>query len=410
MSLDLIPTEVSQYISEARKALGETWKEVGQATKVSTKELCRQNTKKGGFRRWVIARVADHFRSTKLKDLANSDVYWDRVVSIEKVGLRETYDLSIEGDHNFLANDIVVHNSHSSSFALLVYSSAWLKVHHPAAFAAALVNSQPMGFYTPSTIFEDARRHSVRVLPVCIEKSNWDCTLEDARTIRIGLRLVKGLGEENGRNIEAARKQRMFDSIEDLAARGKIGKKELSALAESGALEPLAPGRRNALWKVVAPRSEGMFTGHDEGADGAKLPPLGRTEQLVLDFERTGTSQDHPMKLLRASLPPNVLSSRDMVRAKDGQRVKAAGMVICRQRPGTASGVVFMTLEDELGFVNLVLWSRVFEHLRHVATTSPLVIAEGLVQREGSVVHLVVQNMRPLVLPSSVPSLSRDFH
>jgi DNA polymerase III alpha subunit/intein/homing endonuclease len=410
MSLDLVPCTIRAHIRAARAERGLTWKQIGTMTGLAMREIGQENASKGGFRRWVIARLAEHLKSEKLHDLGNSDVYWDRVVSIEPIGMRETYDLTIEGDHNFLANDIIVHNSHASSFALLVYSSAWLKVHHPAAFAAALVNSQPMGFYTPSTIFEDARRHGVKIEPVCIAKSDWDCTLENAKTIRTGLRLVKGLGEEIGRRIVLARGQRMFESIEDLAARGEVGKKELAALAESGALEPLAEGRRNALWKVVAPRSEGIFFGHDEGGEPARLPRLSRTEQLVLDFERTGTSPDHPMKLMRSSLPPNVLSSRDMAGVKDGKRAKAAGMVICRQRPGTASGIVFMTLEDEYGFVNLVLYARVFDHLRHVATTSPLVLAEGLIQREGSVVHLVVQNMRRLALPTTMPPMSRDFH
>jgi len=180
-------------------------------------------------------------------------------------------------------------------------------------------------------------------------------------------------------------------------------------LAEAGALESIVSGRRNALWKVVAPRSNGLFEGRDEGGETPNLPALSRAEQLVLDFERTGTSPDHPMKLLRKTLA-GILSSRDLTRAKDGSRARTAGMVICRQRPGTASGVVFMTLEDEFGFSNLVLYARVFEHLRSVATQCPLVIAEGRIQREGNVVHLVVQNMRRLSMPNDVPAISRDFH
>jgi error-prone DNA polymerase len=307
--------------------------------------------------------------------------------------------------------------SHAASFALLVYASAWLKVHHPAAFAAALVNSQPMGFYSASTIFEDARRHGIRVLGPCVMESDWNCNLIDERTIRMGLRLVKGLGEESGRRIVAARTERPFESIEDLAARAAVDKKELAMLAEAGALEAIVRGRRNALWKVVAPRPPlagksglGLFVGRDEGGELPDLLPLTRAEQLVLDFERTGTSPDHPMKLMRGALGRDVATSRQIATMKDGHRAKAAGMVICRQRPKTASGVVFMTLEDELGFVSLVLYPQIFEHLRHVATQSPLVVAEGRIQREGDVVHLVVQNMRRLALAASVPSMSRDFH
>jgi len=320
----------------------------------------------------------------------------------------KTYDLTIEGDHNFLANDIVVHNSHSSSFALL-FIPALGSSASPCCVCGCAVNSQPWGF---------TREHDLRGRQASRRAREFRVHREERMGLLARRRknhsrrpaLVKGLGEEIGRRIEAARREKMFESIEDLAARGGVGKKSSPHWPSPAALEPLASGRRNALWKVVAPRSEGMFAGQDEGAEFPEASPLGRTEQLVLDFERTGTSPDHPMKLLRPSLPAHILSSRDLVRAKDGQRVKAAGMVICRQRPGTASGVVFMTLEDEHGFVNLVLWSRVFDHLRHVATTSPLVIAEGLLQREGSVVHLVVQNMRPLQLPSAVPAMSRDFH
>ena len=303
--------------------------------------------------------------------------------------------------------------SHAASFALLVYASAWLKVHHPEAFAAALVNSQPMGFYSPNTILEDARRHGVETRPVCVQSSAWDCTLEPAaprRAIRAGLRLVKGLGEDVGRRVEQARAAAPFASVEDLEHRAALDKKAMTALAEAGALEALAPGRRNAVWRALAPKRAGLLSGKDEGGEAPALPALSRTEQLVLDFERTGTSPDHPMRLVRARLPEDVLSSRDLERQRDGARVRAAGMVICRQRPGTASGVVFMTLEDELGFANLVLYARVFEHLSDIATTSALVIAEGIVQREGRVVHLVVQNLRPMALEREVPAMSRDFH
>jgi error-prone DNA polymerase len=226
----------------------------------------------------------------------------------------------------------------------------------------------------------------------------------------MGLRLVKGLGEEVGRRIVSARAEAPFASIEDLEHRATLDKKSLTALAEAGALEALVPGRRNAVWRALAPKRGGLLAGKDEGGAPPALPALGRAEQLVLDFERTGTSPDHPMRLARARLPGDVLSSKDLERAKDGARVRAAGMVICRQRPGTASGVVFMTLEDELGFANLVLYARVFEHLRDVATTSALVVAEGRVQREGKVVHLVVQNMRPMALAKEIPAMSRDFH
>ncbi len=319
--------------------------------------------------------------------------------------------------------------SHAASFALLVYASAWLKVHHAAAFAAGLVNSQPMGFYSPSTIFQDAQRHGVEVRAVCIVRSDWDCTLEDG-AVRVGLRQVRGLGEEIGRRIEAARRERPFATIEDLAARAKLERRDLESLAEAGALERIVVGRRDAIWKVRAPRAPVMddrqtwlFSGRELGDETPDLPSLSRTERLVLDYERTGLSvDDHPMRLVRSSLPKSIKSSVELATMPHGARASAAGLVICRQRPGTASGVVFVTMEDELGFLNLVLWARVFEEQRHVATTSTLLVAHGKIERtttkkEGEkqtdVVYLVVDRLEPLSLSgtSEQPrTVSRDFH
>jgi len=310
--------------------------------------------------------------------------------------------------------------SHAASFALLVYASAWLKVHHPAAFAAALVNSQPMGFYSVSSILKDAQRHGVEVLPIRVERSDWDCTLEGP-SVRVGMRQVKGLGEEAGRRVEAARKERTFDGIEDLRARAGLDQKEMDALAEAGALNGLlGSGTRQAMWRVRAPRGEGLFRGKDGDEVEIELPRMTRAEQLVLDFERTGLSiGDHPMRLLREHLPEGVLGSRELAGLPKGHRVTTAGMVICRQRPGTASGVVFVTMEDEHGFINLVLWSKVFERLRRVATTSSLLLAKGKIDvsapsAEQRVVYVIVDALDRVALPDSrrarVPSMSRDFH
>jgi error-prone DNA polymerase len=317
--------------------------------------------------------------------------------------------------------------SHSASFALLVYASAWLKVHHPAEFAAALVNSQPMGFYSPSTLLQDAQRHGVSLLPLDIQESDWDCAVVgegSPRTIRLGLRLVQGLGQDAGRRLEAARP---FTSIADLAARAGLNKKELSALAESGALDVLAGGRRDAIWKVVLPRDAGLFAGREPDEKRPRLAPMSRSEQLVLDYERTGVSTtDHPMKLLRPRLPVTVKSSKELGSMRSGTRVSSAGLVICRQRPATASGVVFVTMEDEHGFLNMVLWSKVFEKFHHVATTSRLLLVHGKIQRSDdsgrkpgfldseapqSVVYIVADKLEPFdaQLPQMV-AVSRDFH
>jgi error-prone DNA polymerase len=309
--------------------------------------------------------------------------------------------------------------SHAASFALLVYASSWLKVHHPAEFAAALVNSQPMGFYSPSTILEDAKRHGVEVRPVRIDRSNWDCTIEDG-AIRVGFRQVRGMGERAGASIEAARKAAPFESLEDLAERASLERRELDALAEAGALEPIVTGRRESMWKVRAPRlpgraaageTMGLFAGVDFGEMSPSLSPMTRSEQLVLDYERTGISiAAHPMSLMRAELPKRVRRSTDLVTLAHEAPVEAAGLVICRQRPGTASGVVFITLEDEHGFINLILYARVFEQLRHVATTSSLLLAKGTIERDGGVVYIVTRALRSIALRQAMPSMSRDFH
>jgi error-prone DNA polymerase len=328
--------------------------------------------------------------------------------------------------------------SHAASFALLVYASAWLKVHYPAEFAAALVNSQPMGFYSPSTILQDAQRHGVQLAPLDVGVSDWDCVCmrpDPSRPtwIRLGLRLVSGLGEDAGRRIEKARAERPFASSEDLTARARLDKRELVLLAESGALDELCGSRRDAIWKVVAPRPISLFEGTDNEEARPALARMSRAEQLVLDYERTGVSvSDHPMKLLRPRLPKKTRSSRDILSLRSGTKVSVAGMVICRQRPGTASGVVFVTMEDEYGFSNLVLWSRVFEQYREIATGSRLLMVHGRIERSddqrstsarpvgykpadpnapASVVYVIAERLERLdaQLPA-LDSMSRDFH
>jgi len=340
--------------------------------------------------------------------------------------------------------------SHSASFALLVYASAWLKVHHPAAFAVGLLNSQPMGFYSPSTILNDLQKHGVAVLPVSVLESGWESTLaacpppaagelqEGAKArshevsglrafaspcsllsdpgVRVGLQVIRGLGEKAGRRVEASRAARAFESVADLVERARLNAQEVELLAEAGALEGLVPGRREAIWRVQAPRGEGLFAGVELDRETPKLAPLSRAEQLAFDYERTGLSvTDHPMALARTTLPEGVKGSRDIAGLPQGRRVSTAGLVICRQRPGTASGVVFITLEDEHGFVNLIVYSGVFEAFRHVATTSPLLVAHGIIEREGAVVYVVVQRLERLVTAAlgtrlDEVSASRDFH
>jgi error-prone DNA polymerase len=312
--------------------------------------------------------------------------------------------------------------SHAASFALLVYASSWLKVHHPAAFAAGLINSQPMGFYSPGTIVKDAERHGVEVLPARVDASDWDCTLEgvdrsidgDPPALRLGLRLVRGLGEPAGKRIEGARRASAFMGVEDLAMRARIEKRELDLLARAGALAGFGLGRREAMWKAQEPRAgadeEDLFAGVEGELAEPSLPELSRAQQLVLDYRMTGVAVgDHAMSVVRPKLPKHYRSARDLMTMAHGSRVSTAGMVICRQRPQTASGVVFVTLEDETGFTNLILWPRTFERWRHVATTSTMLAAHGKIEREGDVVYVVPDRLEHVGF-EQVPSMSRDFH
>jgi len=227
--------------------------------------------------------------------------------------------------------------------------------------------------------------------------------------------MVRGLGEKAGRRVEASRAEAPFRSVADLTLRAALDSREVELLAEAGALEGLVAGRRAAIWKVQAPRGEGLFAGVEPEEATPRFAPLSRAEQLAFDYERTGLSvTDHPMALARTTLPGNIKSSREIARMKQGQRASTAGLVICRQRPGTASGVVFITMEDEHGFVNLIVYSQVFEAMRHIATAYPLLVAHGLIEREGTVVYVVVQRLEPLVTPAlgrwlDGLSASRDF-
>lgn len=326
--------------------------------------------------------------------------------------------------------------SHAASFALLVYASSWLKTHYPAHFACALLNSQPMGFYAPHTLLADARRHGVEVRDVDVTRSNWDSTLEPAgegsgiasqapgarRAIRIGLRLIKGFAEASGRRIEAARAEWPFSYIEDVRRRAALRRDEIEALAEAGAFESLLPGRRQALWASRAPRLSGLFEGKRAAEPIATLPTLSAAETLLLDYRRKSLSaNDHPMRHLRARLRARgVITAAELAQCPPRRGVRVAGVVICRQQPGTASGVVFLTLEDETGFSNLVLWRRVFDEYRTPATRAAILLAEGDVerqppgkdgQRDREVVHVIVKKLERLDVPGrDIEKMSRDFH
>lgn len=315
--------------------------------------------------------------------------------------------------------------SHAASFALIVYSSAWLKTHHPGLFACALLNSQPMGFYSASSIVQDAQRHGVEVRPPCVSVSDWDCSMErcegsvDALALRLGLRQVAGIGEDAARSVERARAEAAFETIGDLARRARLKKNELEALAEAGALEVLEPGRRNAIWRAHAPRLPGLFEREDleKEALPPKLPALRGMEQLLLDYGRLGLSvDDHPMRYVRPALARRqVARAVDLREMVDRQPVTVAGLIIGRQRPGTASGVTFITLEDETGIANLVVTVPVFDQYRHAILNSKIVLVSGRLEREGEVIHVLVRTVERLELTEvgeavELKARSRDFH
>ena len=327
--------------------------------------------------------------------------------------------------------------SHAASFALLVYSSAWLKVHHAAAFACSLLNSQPMGFYSPSSLVKDAQRHGVEVRPVCALTSEWDHTLEPCPTstggyaLRLGLRLVSGLGESAGRAVVEARQAQVPVHVADLAHRANLKKSDVEALAEAGAFEAIIRGRREALWQAHAPRLPGLFDGvalepdidsrgeprRSSPRSASRFKPHTPVEQLLLDYGRVGLSiHDHPMCHVRPHLTKTrsgrVLTAAALPRTPDGSRVEVAGLVVGRQRPQTASGVTFVTLEDETGVMNLVVTVSVWDAHRHAALHAKMLLVEGRLEREGEVIHVLVSKLERIELPNGerIATRSRDFH
>ena len=310
--------------------------------------------------------------------------------------------------------------SHAASFALIAYATAWLKCHYPAEFACSLLNAQPMGFYMPATIVEDAKRHHVVVRSIDVQASEWDCTLEkcgesvDSFAVRMGLRYVKGLGEQEWEKIVQARRVAGFASLQDFARRTGLDEGSLSALAEAGAFDSLHVDRRTALWDVrrlARTQKESLSLPSRERQPG--FTSLSDFEEVGWDYRRTSHSaRRHPLEPMRASLIRQGLpDARTVAAMKNGAKVRYAGLVICRQRPGTAGGVVFMTLEDETGFVNVVVWESVFQRYSVLAKTVNFLGISGKLQVEDGVVHLVAEELwEPRVELKPASTRSRDFH
>lgn len=291
--------------------------------------------------------------------------------------------------------------SHAASFALLVYASAWIKCHHPEVFCCAILNSQPLGFYAPAQLVIDARKHGVEVLPICAERSYWDSTLEPSPTgklaVRLGFRQIKGFKEEDAQWLTACRANG-YRSIEAIWRRAGINRLALSKLASADAFKSYGLSRREALWQVKGIGGEKplpLFQSKGEGINeaGGLLPIMSHEEQVFEDYVALRLSlRDHPVRLLRDDLKVH-LRNEDIRETQDGTWVTVCGLVITRQRPGTASGVIFLTLEDETGTGNIVVWPRTFEAYRQVVMSGRLIKVRGKLQREGIVSHVIASSI-----------------
>ncbi|QRM51711.1 DNA polymerase III subunit alpha (plasmid) [Rhizobium sp. BG6] len=302
--------------------------------------------------------------------------------------------------------------SHAASFALIAYASNFVKCHFPDVFCAALLNSQPMGFYAPAQIVGDARAHGVEVRPVCINRSRWDCTLEEVEktgrhAVRLGMRMVKGLAAADAARIVAARMNSAFETVDDTWRRSHVPTEALVQCAEADAFLPsLALPRRDALWAIKALRDEPLplFAAASERAARAiaeqqepevALRQMTQGHNVVQDYSHVGlTLRSHPISFLRSDLKQrHIVTCQEAMSARDGRWLMTAGLVLVRQKPGSAKGVMFITIEDESGPANVVVWPSLFEKRRQVVLGSSMMAINGRIQREGDVVHLVAQQL-----------------
>ncbi|HEF4768504.1 error-prone DNA polymerase [Burkholderia multivorans] len=381
-----------------------------------------------------IAMIAAGFTAGEADGLRRAMAAWKRKGNLEKYhakivdGMRERgyppefaeqifEQIKGFGDYGFP-------ESHAASFAKLAYASSWLKCHEPAIFVAALLNSQPMGFYAPAQLVQDARRHGVTVFPVDVTKSNWETSLEALPgaappegdpAVRLGLSLVRGFGEAAARRIEAARAAGPFENVDALARRARLERRDLEALAAANALATLAGHRRDALWQAVAAAPDRDLLAA-ASIDEAERPALGapsEADEILADYDTTGlTLNRHPVALLRPALRARRLSSAAELRDRpDGRLARACGIVISRQMPGTSNGVMFMTLEDETGCVNVIVRPELLARQRRETLDSQLLAASGVWQVVSDVRHLVAQHFEDLTpLLGGLRTSTREFH
>ena len=311
--------------------------------------------------------------------------------------------------------------SHSASFALLAYVSAWFKRHHPGAFYVGLLNSQPMGFYTPSQLIQDAERHGISALPVDVNASEWDhkslsTPQSQQNTIRLGLRLVKGLSKCGAEQLIDARRTGLFQSVIDLKRRAKLDKDDLEALSAADTLSSLSGHRHKTHWAVMAVKEAQplLMDEHSSADDGAfAIAPPSMTENVLFDYQSTGlTLRTHPLALLRQQSPfDQCRKQSELITMGNRRFVRTAGLVTCRQRPGTASGVVFLTLEDETGNINVVVWPGVQEQFRTALMTAQLLLIKGIVESRDGVTHVIASALYDHSHAlSRLAVKSRDFH
>lgn len=307
--------------------------------------------------------------------------------------------------------------SHAASFALLVYASCWIKCHHPAEFLAAMLNSYPLGFYTPSQLVQDAKRHDVEVRRADVMFSDWDCTLEGLPhppAVRLGLRQIAGLKEESAHRIVATRTEAQFESAEDLARRAGLELHEMKLLAAADALMSLSGHRRQQVWDAAGLRSTpALLRDAPVDEDALELPEAPEGEEIVWDFASTGLSlRRHPLALLRPLLKERrFMTSEERRETPNGRLVRACGIVTLRQQPETANGTIFVSLEDETGAVQVICWKRIREHQRDALLKSRLMGVHGTWQREGDVMNLIagrIEDLTPLL--GRLATESRDFH
>jgi error-prone DNA polymerase len=376
-----------------------------------------------------LAIVAAGFSPGEADQLRRSMAAWRRKGGLEKFEQRLIDGMGARGLSEAFARQIYQQilgfgeygfpESHSASFSLLVYVSSWLKLYEPAAFCAALLNSQPMGFYAPAQLVADARRHGVEVRNVDVTVSTWDCTLEGAAPIpalRLGLRMIGGLTEAGGQRIVAARAQQPFAHVADLAHRAQLDRRDLTALAAAGALAALAGHRHAAVWDVAGvEKLPSILAG--AGTTFAEMPPAlpapTEGQDITADYRALGlTLGRHPLALLREQLQAKrLITSADVACTPHGRSVRTAGIVIGRQRPDTVSGVIFVTLEDETGATNVIVWRDLFDRQRRELLGARLMAVYGRVERESDVVHLIAGHLVDLSpMLGSLPTRSRDFH